>query len=96
MAGNEKKMQGLGQDLTTPFSGTPPWPWAHQVPPLKVPLLPSNISNRGAYGRYTRSKNGAGDMTQWYRTFAAFLRDPNLVSGIHVRQFTMAYHSSSG
>lgn len=32
----------------------------------------------------------------WFRTFAAFPRDPSLVPGIHVRQFTMAYNSSSG
>ena len=83
--GMKKKLQGLGQDLTAPFSGTAPWPWAQQVPPLKVPPLPSSTSNRRAYGRYTRSKNGAGDMSQWFRTFAAFPREPSLVPGIHVR-----------
>lgn len=89
-------MQGPGQDLVTPFSATAPWPWAHQVPPLKVPPLPSSASNRGAYGRHTRSKTGAGDMTQYLRTFAAFPRDPSLAPSIHVRQFTMAYNYNSG
>lgn len=37
---------------------------------------------------------GTGEMTQELQTFTTFARDPNLVSSIHIRQFTIPAHET--